>query len=96
MIKKIKPDIIHLHWLGNEFVSLKDVINLRIPIVWTMHDLWLVNPYYHYENKQNNGFYSKFLTNYLLNKIKIIFNKNIKIIPTSEGHCKISKKIQIR
>ena len=92
MIKKIKPDIIHLHWLGNEFVSLKDVINLRIPIVWTMHDLWLVNPYYHYENKQNNSFYSKILTNYLLNKIKIIFNKNIKIIPTSEWTQKKLKK----
>ena len=68
MVDKIKPDIIHLHWLGNEFVSLKDVINFKIPIVWTLHDLWLVNPYHHYANEQNNNFFSKILTRYQLDK----------------------------
>jgi glycosyltransferase involved in cell wall biosynthesis len=83
MIKIIKPDIIHLHWLGNEFVSVRDIINLKIPIVWTMHDLWVVNPYYHYKKKQEKNFFGKILTNYLLNKIKIILKKKIKIVPTS-------------
>ncbi|MDA7755687.1 glycosyltransferase [Candidatus Pelagibacter sp.] len=83
MIKKIKPDIIHLHWLGNEFVSVRDIIDLKVPIVWTMHDLWIVNPYYHYKKPQNINFFSKILTNYLFNKIRIIIKKNIKIVPTS-------------
>lgn len=96
MIKKIKPDIIHLHWLGNEFVSLRDIIDLKIPIVWTMHDLWIVNPYYHYENKQNKNFFSKILTNYLFDKIRIILKKNIQIVPTSEwSKRKLEKKFRL-
>lgn len=36
-------DIIHLHWINQGFLSLKDIqklINLGKPIVWTMHDMW--------------------------------------------------------
>tara|TARA_Y100000816_G_scaffold287950_1_gene271593 strand:+ start:883 stop:2088 length:1206 start_codon:yes stop_codon:yes gene_type:complete len=96
MVDKIKPDIIHLHWLGNEFVSLKDVINFKIPIVWTLHDLWLVNPYHHYANEQNNNFFSKILTRYQLDKIKKILKKNINIIPTSIwSENKLKKKFEL-
>ena len=36
-------DIIHLHWINQGFLSLKDIkalVDLRKPIVWTMHDMW--------------------------------------------------------
>lgn len=36
-------DIIHLHWINQGFLSLKDIeelVNLNKPIVWTMHDMW--------------------------------------------------------
>lgn len=36
-------DIIHLHWINQGFLSLKDIqklIDLRKPIVWTLHDMW--------------------------------------------------------
>lgn len=36
-------DIIHLHWINQGFLSLKDIqalIKLNKPIVWTMHDMW--------------------------------------------------------
>lgn len=36
-------DIIHLHWLNQGFLSLKDIealAKLNKPIVWTMHDMW--------------------------------------------------------
>lgn len=92
MIKKIQPDIIHLHWLGNEFLSLEDILKIRIPIVWTLHDLWLVNHYYHYENKKAKNFFCKTLTNYQANKIKLILKKNIKIIPTSNWSTKKFEK----
>ena len=96
-LKDIKPDVIHLHWLGNEFVSLRDIINFKIPIVWTMHDLWLANPYYHYENKKNKSFFSKILINYLLSKIEIILKKNIQIVPTSLwSNQKLKKHVMLK
>ncbi|SEF98704.1 Glycosyltransferase involved in cell wall bisynthesis [Parabacteroides chinchillae] len=38
-----EADIIHLHWINQGFLSLKDIrklIKLGKPIVWTMHDMW--------------------------------------------------------
>lgn len=36
-------DIIHLHWINQGFLSLKNIealAKLNKPIVWTMHDMW--------------------------------------------------------
>ena len=34
------PDLIHLHWIGSNTLSLKEVQNLPVPVVWTLHDSW--------------------------------------------------------
>lgn len=43
-IKKIKPDIIHLHNLHNSYLNLKLFFNYikksKTKIVWTLHDCW--------------------------------------------------------
>lgn len=36
------PDIINLHWLGKRSLSVSQIAALRMPIVWTLHDLWPV------------------------------------------------------
>ncbi len=33
-------DIIHLHWLGAETLSIREIGQIRKPIVWTFHDMW--------------------------------------------------------
>ncbi|EFA68198.1 glycosyltransferase family 4 protein [Cylindrospermopsis raciborskii] len=33
-------DILHLHWLNGEMLSISDIGNLDKPIVWTLHDMW--------------------------------------------------------
>jgi glycosyltransferase involved in cell wall biosynthesis len=36
-------DIIHLHWINHNFLSLKNIeqlMDLGKPVVWTMHDMW--------------------------------------------------------
>ncbi len=38
VLNKIEFDIIHLHWVTNEFVDFNEFINLKKPIIWTMHD----------------------------------------------------------
>ena len=40
IINQKKIDLIHLHWIGNEMISLKEINKINIPIVWTMHDMW--------------------------------------------------------
>lgn len=38
-----EADIIHLHWINQGFLSLRDIERLvkqNKPIVWTMHDMW--------------------------------------------------------
>lgn len=34
------PDIVHLHWLGGEAMSLAEFAELTAPVVWTCHDQW--------------------------------------------------------
>ena len=46
-----EADIIHLHWINQGFLSLKDIkslIKTGKPIVWTMHDMWPVTGICHH------------------------------------------------
>jgi glycosyltransferase involved in cell wall biosynthesis len=33
-------DLIHLHWINGEMLSVGDIGNIRKPRVWTLHDMW--------------------------------------------------------
>lgn len=48
-LEELKPDIIHLHWINQRFINLKELHDYvvredkrghHIPIVWTLHDSW--------------------------------------------------------
>ena len=39
-IKVIDPDIINLHWINNETISIKQISEISKPIIWTMLDMW--------------------------------------------------------
>ncbi len=46
-----KADIINLHWVNGGFLSLKSLeklMELRKPIVWTFHDMWVFTGGCHY------------------------------------------------
>lgn len=40
-INSIDADIVHLHWISNGMLSIKDIKRINAPIVWSMHDNWL-------------------------------------------------------
>ena len=48
-IKKLKPDIVHLNWINRGFISIKSLQNIRVPLVWTMHDMWPFTGVCHYD-----------------------------------------------
>jgi len=33
-------DILHLHWVAGEMISISEIGRLRKPVVWTLHDMW--------------------------------------------------------
>ena len=39
-INQSDADIAHLHWVGAEMASIKDIGGLNKPVVWTLHDMW--------------------------------------------------------
>ena len=39
-INDSNADIVHLHWVGNEMLSITDIARINKPIVWTLHDMW--------------------------------------------------------
>jgi glycosyltransferase involved in cell wall biosynthesis len=40
IINKSDADIVNLHWVGGETMSIEDIGRIRKPIVWTFHDMW--------------------------------------------------------
>ena len=40
-IAKINPDIVHMHWINGGFISIDNLKNIKIPIVFSMHDNWV-------------------------------------------------------
>ena len=39
-INKINPDIVNLHWVNNELLSIAQIGKIKQPIVWTFVDMW--------------------------------------------------------
>ena len=39
-IDTLGPDVVHLHWVGDETLSIEDIGRIRQPLVWTLHDMW--------------------------------------------------------
>lgn len=33
-------DVLHLHWVQGEMLSIAEIGRLRKPVVWTLHDMW--------------------------------------------------------
>ena len=39
-LNKTEADVLHLHWIQSEFISIEDISRLRKSLVWTLHDSW--------------------------------------------------------
>jgi len=57
-INKINPDIINLHWVNNEFLSIAQIGKIKQPIVWTFVDMWPMCGGEHYTEttRYKNGY----------------------------------------
>ena len=57
-INESDADIVNLHWIQNEMLSVKDISKIKKPIVWTLHDMWAFCGAEHYtnENRWKEGY----------------------------------------
>lgn len=39
-INKSNVDIVHIHWINKEMISIRELSRINKPIVWTLHDMW--------------------------------------------------------
>ena len=100
-IKKINPDIVHLHWIGNEMISIKQISKINKPLVWTLHDMWAYCGAEHYTlderfkngYQKNNrpGYEKRFdLNRWVWNRKKKYWNFKINIVCTSNWQKKMA------
>jgi glycosyltransferase involved in cell wall biosynthesis len=48
LVDRFKPDIVNLHWINGGIASIRAVGKLRVPVVWTLHDMWTFTGGCHY------------------------------------------------
>ncbi len=39
-VNQHQPDLVHLHWIADGFISLRSLAKIKAPLVWTLHDSW--------------------------------------------------------
>lgn len=57
-INEIKPDIVQLHWIGNDTLSIWEIKKINAPIVWKLPDMWAFSGCAHYTLPGFENWYS--------------------------------------
>ncbi len=47
-VNAFDPDIVQLHWIGSEMISIREVASIKKPIVWRLADQWAFGGAEHY------------------------------------------------
>ena len=48
VINSFAADIVHLHWVGDNFLPIRELRKIRAPIIWTLRDMWAFTGGCHY------------------------------------------------
>ena len=47
-VNRADIDLVHIHWPGRNWLSIEEIGAIEVPIVWTLHDCWLLRGGEHY------------------------------------------------
>ena len=53
-INAFAADIVHLHWVGDNFVPIRQLQQIGAPLVWTLRDMWAFSGGCHYAGDCRN------------------------------------------
>ncbi len=85
-INNLNIDLVHIHWVQHETISIEEIGKIKFPIVWTLHDCWPFSSTEHYQiNSQDN----RYINGY---KIKNIFRLSEYV----DKYCFLRKKLSWR
>jgi len=90
-INNSKYNIVHLHWINNETISINEISKIKKKIVWTCHDMWPFLGIYHYSFEKNLKTIN-FIDRFILEKKKKLIKKNIYFVGVSSWVKKQIKK----
>lgn len=82
IINEFDADVVNLHWLGNETLSIKQISKIKTKVVWTCHDMWPFcgAEHYTFDKRFETGYFSnnrpKYEKGYDINRM--IWQKKIK------------------
>ena len=82
ILKKINRhdcDVVNLHWIGYEMISLDQINKINKPIVWTFWDKWPFSAVEHYDDLNENSSTTIQKKNKLINVKKFFLNKKKKL-----------------
>jgi len=96
-INLIKPDIVNLHWINNEMISIEEIAEIRQPFLWTIVDMWPFSGVEHYNQncnylKKNKLSFSAVANRYTLKRKKIFSRCNFEVVSVSNWLTKEAKK----
>lgn len=49
-LNRSNADLVHLHWINGEMLSVTDLPKINKPLVWTLHDMWAFCGTEHYSS----------------------------------------------
>jgi len=50
-INELNPDIVHLHWINGGMIKIEDLVKIKAPVVWSLHDMWAFTGGCHYDEE---------------------------------------------
>ncbi len=53
IINEINPDIVHFHWICGGMIKIEDIVKIKAPIVYSLHDMWAFTGGCHYDEECN-------------------------------------------
>ena len=57
-INNFECDLVNLHWICNEFISIEQIKKINKPIIWSLYDMWPFSGAEHYseDNRFKDGY----------------------------------------
>lgn len=51
-------DVVHMHWVNGEMISIADIGKINKPLIWTLHDMWGIAGAEHYcdDERAHDGY----------------------------------------
>jgi glycosyltransferase involved in cell wall biosynthesis len=106
LIEKQAPDIVNIHWVNDESISVEQIGKLQQNVVLTLHDMWAFCGAEHYVDESQSERYLKGYDNTLANpnkgldinrqvwqrKVKAWGNKKLTIVTPSEWLTECAKQ----